>query len=131
MLYFEQVVAQFGHAFRQHVQETFDVFVHLRNELDLRDDGHRPMNEHFRRTCDDMLLSTLAELGIPCHVVGGPVTERLRAIVEMLGLPTVVSIEEAVARADEEYARLDWRLETERERAGNPRLVKTTGGTPS
>jgi hypothetical protein len=114
MLFFEAVVAQYGHAFRQHVKATFDAYVHLRNEHPVFDDGHRPMNESFRAYCDEMLLATLAELQIRHHVIGGTLPERLDATVELFGLPTVMSIDEALARTDEDYAAIDWRLETER-----------------
>lgn len=117
MAFFEQVVAQFGHAFRQHVKNTYDAFVHLRHELPIANDGHRPMNSEFRTTIDQMLLATLDELQIPCHVVGGSFPERLTRIVELFGLPTVMTLDEAIALADEEYAELDLRLETERVRA--------------
>ncbi|MCX4844622.1 AAA family ATPase [Streptomyces sp. NBC_00893] len=114
MRFFEDVVAQFGHAFRQHVKASFDAYVHLRNELPLSADGHRPMNDRFRATCDEMLLGTLDELEIPYHVVGGTLGERLRQIVEIFDFPTVMDVEEAIARAGEEYARIDKRLETAR-----------------
>jgi hypothetical protein len=117
MRFFADVVAQFGHAFRQHVKATFDGFVHLRNELALRNDGHRPMNDRFRSFCDDMLLATLDELGIPYHIVGGDLRHRLNTIVGLFGFETVMEVDEAIARAREEYARLDLRFETERARA--------------
>jgi hypothetical protein len=114
MPFFEKVVDQFGNAFRRHVKETFDAFVHLRHELPITDDGHRPMNEKFRTLIDDMLLSTLDELKIPVFVVSGSFTDRLEAIVDRFDLPRVMTIDEAVARANEDYAQLDLRLETER-----------------
>ncbi|MET9862624.1 AAA family ATPase [Streptomyces smyrnaeus] len=117
MLFFEAVVEQFGRAFRQHVKESFDAYVHLANELPLSADGHRPMHEGFRAACDEMLLRTLDELKIPYHIVGGSLEERLIRIAELFGFPTVTSTEDAIARAHKEYARIDKRLETERERA--------------
>ncbi len=114
MLFFEKVVAQFGHAFKQHVKTTFDAFVHLRHELPITDDGHRPMNAQFRATIDEMLLATLDELKIPYHVVGGGFAERLTAIVGLYDLPTVMGTDEAIALAHEDYAKLDLRLETAR-----------------
>lgn len=116
MRFFEQVVAQFGHAFKQHVKATFDAFVHLRHELPIANDGHRPMNDRFRSTIDDMLLATLDELRIPYHVVSGSISERLTGIVELFGFPTVIGIDEAIALAREEYSKLDMRMETERAR---------------
>jgi len=112
--FFADVVAQYGHAFRQHVKSTFDAFVHLRHELPLAADGHRPMNDRFRATCDDMLLSTVDELQIPYHVVGGTLTERLDTIVNLFGFTTKMWNDEAVALAQEEYAKRDMRPETER-----------------
>lgn len=117
MAFFEKVVAQFGFAFKQHVRRTYDAFVHLRHELPITDDGHRPMNERFRTTIDEMLLSTLEELRIPVHVVSGSFTDRLTTIVETFALPTVMTVEEAVELANADYARLDLRLETERRKA--------------
>jgi hypothetical protein len=114
MRFFAAVVEQYGHAFRQHVKGAFDAYVHLRNELQLNPDGHRPMNQRFRDTCDDMLLSTLVELGIPHHVVGGQMDERLAAIVELFDLPVAMPVDEAIARAAEDYAAIDKRLETQR-----------------
>lgn len=114
MLFFEDVVAQYGHAFRQHVKATFDAYIHLRNEHPVSDDGHRPMNEGFRTFCDDRLLATLDELEIPHHIVAGTLPERLDAIVGLFGLPTVMSLDDAITRTDEDYAAIDWRLETDR-----------------
>ncbi|BCY08848.1 AAA family ATPase [Actinoplanes sp. L3-i22] len=117
MAFFEQVVAQFGFAFKQHVKKTYDSFVHLRHELPIADDGHRPMNEKFRSTIDEMLLTTLQELDIPVYVVGGSFEERLDRIVEIFALPTVISREQAIERANADYAALDLRLEKERARS--------------
>lgn len=114
MIFFEKVVDQFGHAFKQHVKNTFDMFVHLRHELPITDDGHRPMNERFRITIDEMLLTTLYELRIPYHVVEGSFSDRLAAITDLCGFPTVMGLDQAVARANDDYAQLDLRLETER-----------------
>jgi hypothetical protein len=117
MAFFEQVVAQFGHAFKQHVKGTYDAFVHLRHELPIAGDGHRPMNNHFRATIDEMLLSTLDELRVPYHVIGGGFPERLTQIVDIFELPTVMDMDTAIALANEEYAQQDLRMETERARA--------------
>jgi AAA domain len=114
MRFFAAVVDQYGHAFRQHVKGAFDAYVHLRNELPLAADGHRPMNARFRETCDQMLLSTLDELQIPYHVIGGDLADRLATIVELFDLPTVMPVDASIERAFAEYAAVDKRLETQR-----------------
>lgn len=112
--FFDEVVAQFGHAFRQHVTSTFDAFVHLRHELSVANDGHRPMNDRFRATCDEMMLSTVDELQVPYYVVGGSLPERIDTIVDLYDLPVVRQRDEAIALAQKEHAQQDMRSETER-----------------
>lgn len=114
MRFFEAVVAQYGHAFKQHAKATFDSFVHLANELPLSADGHRPMNSAFRDECDTMLLGTLDELRIPYHVISGSFSERLGRIVDLFGFPVVMPVDEAIALGRREYARIDKRMEADR-----------------
>jgi nicotinamide riboside kinase len=127
MRFFAAVTDQFGHAVRQHVKDSFDVFVHLRNELPLSADGHRPMNDRFRDSCDRMLLAALDDLRIPYYVVGGDLPARLTMIVDVLGLPTPVPVGVAIERAQAEYAALDRRLETQRTAAAG---VAVAAGEP-
>lgn len=115
MTFFREVVDQYGHAFRQHVRESYDVLIHLENQQAIADDGHRPMNEDFRRYCDELLWTTAGELGIRSHRVGGTLEDRVEAVVSLLGLPTVMELGRAVALMRCEYAKLDLRLETERQ----------------
>jgi hypothetical protein len=112
--FFEAVMAQLGHALKRHVDKTFDAFVHLRNELPLAEDGHRPVNERFRSMCDEILMKTLNELEIPYHIVSGSLPERLHKIADTFQLPRVMDAEAAVALAQQEYAAMDVRSEAER-----------------
>jgi hypothetical protein len=72
------------------------------------------MNSRFRRLCDEMLLRSFEELGVPYHVVGGTIAERLERVVGLFGLPTVMNVAEAIRLAEEDYALQDLRFETER-----------------
>lgn len=112
--FFEAVIGQMGLAMKRHVGASFDAFVHLPNELPLATDGHRPVNERFRSMSDEMLLLTLDELKIPYHIVGGALDQRLERICELFGLQRAMSAAAAVALAEDEYAALDVRDETER-----------------
>jgi hypothetical protein len=103
-----------GNSFRKHVKDSFDVFVHLKNELPLSADGHRPVNDQFRNMSDSILQKTMDELGIPFYVVSGSVEERLEQIATLLGLEPCLAPEEAARLAAEEYALLDVRSERER-----------------
>ena len=114
MLFFEQVMDQLGVAIKQHVRDTYDAFVHLPNELELAKDGHRPVNERFRTLADQGIAAAIDELGIPRHVVGGTLTERLDRIVEIFGFPTVTDVNTAIERAQEEYRAVDMTIESDR-----------------
>lgn len=115
MGFFAEVVEQYGHAFRQHVKAGYDAVVHLENERPISSDRHRPMNEEFRQYCDMLLRTTIEELGIPLDRVGGSLKERVQSIVRTFDLPTVMDLEQAVALMEEDYAKIDMRLETERQ----------------
>jgi len=121
MLFFEKVTDQLGHAFRQHVAGTFDAVVHLVNERPIADDGHRPMNEAFRTYCDDMLVRTVHELGIPLYEYRGSIEERLVQLAAQFDLSPVMSVEDAIALMRADYDAIDKRLEHERALAGTPR----------
>ncbi|WP_078993097.1 AAA family ATPase [Streptomyces sp. MMG1121] len=114
MVFFGKVVEQYGQAFKQHVKATYDAYVHLRHELPITADGHRPMNNEFRATIDEMLLATLDELRIPYHVVSGSMAERLETIAGIFGWTPVMSTAQAIELAGQEYGRQDFRMEHER-----------------
>lgn len=117
LAFFDDVMRQLGVSFKQHVKRSFDAFVHLRNELPLSADGHRPVNNRFRTMADARLLEVLAELRIPVHIVGGSLPERLKAVAAVTGLVPVTTEEEAVAAAYAAYRRIDTTIETRRESA--------------
>lgn len=112
--FFEQVMDQLGVAIKEHVGHTYDAFVHLPNELELAKDGHRPVNERFRALADEGIAKAIDELGIPRHVVGGTLSERLDRIVAIFGLTPLVDVRTAIERAQEEYAAVDMTIESDR-----------------
>ena len=114
LAFFEEVMASLGNSFKRHVKDSFDVFVHLKNELPLSPDGHRPVNDQFRNMSDSILQETMDELGIPFYVVSGSVEERLEQIAALFSLEPCMALEEATRLASEEYALLDVRSERER-----------------
>lgn len=117
MDFFRKVVDQYEHAFKQHVKSSYDVIIHLENERPIADDGHRPMNEEFRRYCDEALWNAASALDIPAYRIYGTFESRVENIVSLLNLPTVMGFDEATTRMQQEYAAIDQRLETERQQA--------------
>ncbi len=112
--FYAEVMRQLGVPAKQHAKASYDTFVHLPIEFPIVEDGHRPVNEKFRQLAEELLLESLVELDIPVHTVGGTVPERLQKIIEIFGLTPKVSIEQAIALAEAEYALLDTRGELER-----------------
>jgi len=84
---------------KYHTTKSYDIFIHLPIEFPIALDGHRPVNENFRKLSDNYLVDTLKELGMPYIVAGGSVEERLEKIVRLLNLPMVMTVREAVALA--------------------------------
>jgi hypothetical protein len=116
--FFEDVMGQLGLAMKRHVKHNFEAFVHLRNELPLAEDGHRPVNERFRSMSHELLLKTLTELEIPYVQIGGDLASRLEQIVAQYALPVVRPVGEAIAVAEAEYAAIDTRSEVDRVAVG-------------
>ncbi|MFF7066893.1 AAA family ATPase [Streptomyces pseudovenezuelae] len=102
--FYDEVIDAMGAVLKEHALGAYDAFVHLPVEFALVADGHRPVSERFRQLSDDLLLHTLDELGIPCHVVGGTLEQRLATIVDLFGLPALMSLDRAVELARAETA---------------------------
>lgn len=102
--FFADVMANMGSVVKQHSASAYDVFIHLPIEFPLVADGHRPVSEAFRAMTDKLLLDTVDEVGIPCHIVAGDLSTRLRRIVELLGLPVVGNVYESIGLAQSEVA---------------------------
>lgn len=97
--FYQQYMNAFGDIAKARAGRAYDAYVHLPVEFDMVQDGHRPVSERFRRLSDEILLSTLDELGLPYHVVGGTVPERLTKILDIFGLPLVVPLPDAIEEA--------------------------------
>lgn len=115
--FFEEVIGELGKAMKRHVKATFDAFVHLPNELPLDIDGHRPVNERFRSMADERLLQVLDELDVPVHIIGGSIGQRLERIATTFGFTPVISTNQAIERAHQEYSEMDVTIETQRKPA--------------
>jgi AAA domain len=99
--FYQQYMDAYGVITKNRARRLYDVYIHLPVEFDMVEDGHRPVSEKFRRLSDELLIQTLEELGIPYHVVGGTVLERVSKVVELLGLPLAMPVEEAIAVAQD------------------------------
>lgn len=118
LAFFEEVITQLGVPAKQHAKAGYDAFVRLPVEFPMVADGHRPVNERFRVLADTMIQDEVEALGIPTLTAGGTVAERLRTITAHFDLPRVIPLDEALRRAEADYAAIDTRSELEREPVG-------------
>lgn len=99
--FYKQYMDAYGLVVKARAKRSYDAFIHLPVEFPLKADGHRPVSESFRRLSDQLILQTLDELGIPYHVVGGSIQQRLEKIIGLFGLTPAMPLDEASDLAQE------------------------------
>ncbi|VTR76001.1 AAA family ATPase [Cellulomonas hominis] len=114
---FDDVMDAVGQVAKRHAKSSYDVFIHLPIEFPLAADGHRPVSERFRGLCDELLLTTLRELDIPHHVIGGSLADRLTRITDALDLRKVIPVDIAIEAAKHDMASMDVTDEVDRAEA--------------
>jgi len=103
--FYQSYMDAYGVIVKNRARRLYDAYVHLPVEFPMKEDGHRPVSEPFRLLSDRLLVETLDELGIPYHVVGGSVPERVEKILALHRLPVVVPVDEAIELAQERVGR--------------------------
>lgn len=98
--FMKQYADSYGKVVKARAKRTYDAYVHLPVEFEMKKDGHRPVSEKFRNLSDELLLEAIEELQIPCHVVGGTIKERLEKIIAIFDLPVVMPLDEAIELAE-------------------------------
>src|SRR5579875_198363 len=99
--FMERYLDAYGTVVKERAKRLYTCFVHLPVEFPMDPDGHRPVSERYRTLSDTLLLDTVNELGLPCAVVRGTLSERIAAIVDHYRLPLAMPIEDAVRLARE------------------------------
>lgn len=102
--FYQRYTDTLGVVTKSRAKRIYDAYVHLPVEFDMDPDGHRPVSEKFRRLSDELLIQSLEEIGLPYHIVGGSVRERLEKIIDIFDLPLVVPLDEAIALAETRVA---------------------------
>ncbi|MFT8606633.1 MAG: ATP-binding protein [Lentilactobacillus hilgardii] len=103
--FLDKYMKAYGRVVNQRALATYTHVVHLPIEFPMVSDGHRPVSERYRRLSDIQIAKTLKGYGIPFYTVGGTQRERVLRIIELVHLPQLVSIDEAVNRAEKNIQR--------------------------
>lgn len=114
--FYQQYMNAYGAVVKNRARRTYDAYIHLPVEFAMHEDGHRPVSEKFRNGSDELLLESIKEIGIPCHVIGGSIEDRLENIIDVMEMPIVVPINEAADIAKERVAQYHEELEEEARR---------------
>ena len=93
---FQQTIDALGKVVKEYARNSYDTFIHLPVEFPMTRDGHRPASEYFRTESEKLLMTTYEELGLSPIEIHGSLYDRLSAVVDHLGLDTVMDIDEAV-----------------------------------
>ena len=99
--FYQSYMDAYGVIVKNRARRLYDAYVHLPVEFEMERDGHRPVSEPFRLLSDRLLIDTLDEIGVPYHVVGGSVRERVDKILQLHQLPLAVPVDEAIALAEQ------------------------------
>lgn len=112
---FRDTMEAYNEMVRHHVKTHYDIFIHLPVEFPMTKDGHRPVSERFRASCNHLLQKTYRELQLPVYPVSGDMQTRIESTIGYLGLPLVMDVNDAIERAHREVRERfnNIRLETE------------------
>lgn len=98
---FKKTIEAYGKMVKGYAKHHYSVFVHLPIEFPLVSDGHRPVSEGFRKSCDEQLKQAYTELGVPWFEVHGDLVHRLTHITQKLDIPCIMDVHQAIDLAQE------------------------------
>jgi len=87
-----------------HTKQWYTHVIHLPVEFSMSKDGHRPVSERYRNISDGEIKEEFSKYDIPQYVVKGSQEERVSQIIDLLNLPQIVSVSEAVKQAEQKIA---------------------------
>jgi hypothetical protein len=96
---FESIIRNIEDALVRYVESTYDYIVHLPLELPLANDGHRPVNEEFRKYADDIQQELYKKTKIPIIKVSGSIKNRIEVLCLTLNIETKSDMEKIIEKA--------------------------------
>ncbi|MGL4663110.1 MAG: AAA family ATPase [Culicoidibacterales bacterium] len=98
--FFKTYLSAYGQVTKMHAKQWYTNIVHLPVEFNMDDDGHRPVSEKYRILSDKELQTVFDKMGLKPDIVFGTQVARIKKIIELYDLPQVMTVEEAVLKAE-------------------------------
>lgn len=102
--FLKKYLTAYGQVVTLHTKQWYTHVIHLPVEFEMNPDGHRPVSEKYRKISDEDMQKEFSKFDIPQYTVRGEQEERVTKIIELLELPLVVPVFEAVKQANEQIA---------------------------
>lgn len=99
--FFHKYLNAYGQVTLLHAKQWYTDVIHLPIEFEMNPNGHRPVSEKYRTISDVELQKSFSEIGLKPILIFGSQEERVKKIVELYKLPLIMTIEEAVEKAEE------------------------------
>ncbi len=96
---FESIIKSIEDTLVNYINSTYDYVIHLPLEIPLDQDGHRPVNENFRRYSETILEDMYQRLTIPVIIVSGSIKNRIETILNRLNIETKYNIDQMIEKA--------------------------------
>lgn len=97
---YEATLTGFGMVVKEYTKKQYDAIIHLPVEFPFDPDGHRPASESFRQESEILLRETYAAMGVEVFEAKGNLEDRLSKIIEFLDVSPVISVYEAITKAN-------------------------------
>ena len=85
-----------GKVLKEYCMKNYHSFIHLPVESSIETGSSYIHSNKFRKTCDEMLITAIEEIGIQYYIITGSLEERLKKILHVYDITPIMSIEGAL-----------------------------------
>ncbi|WP_024831527.1 AAA family ATPase [Ruminiclostridium josui] len=83
---YENFYKSLGNVFKEYCRRNYHSFIHLPVESTATQEDNHYYSDKVRKTCDEMIISALEEIGIEYYIITGSTEERLKKIMNIYGI---------------------------------------------
>ncbi|EPR12024.1 AAA family ATPase [Ruminiclostridium papyrosolvens] len=83
---YENFYKSLGNVFKEYCKRNYHSFIHLPVESPAQQENYHYYSDKVRKTCDEMIINALEEIGIKYYIITGSTEERLKKIINIYGI---------------------------------------------